>query len=129
MTIMVAVPDSVEGRRALEVAVDEALLRSTDLVVVNLALHPLDTSAVPAQLTFRVVERVEDLDATELVLETLAAQEQEGPVELLVIGMKRRSPVGKAVLGSLSQRLLLDAPVAVLAVKTESVPRNPVPAG
>lgn len=127
MTIMVAVPDSVEGRRALEVAVDEALLRATDLVVVNLALHPLDTSAVPAQLTFRVVERVEDLDATELVLETLAAQER--PVELLVIGMKRRSPVGKAVLGSVSQRLLLDAPVAVLAVKTGSVPRSPVAAG
>jgi nucleotide-binding universal stress UspA family protein len=127
MTIMVAVPDSVEGRRALEVAVDEALLRATDLVVVNLALHPLDTSAVPAGLTVRVVERVEDLDATELVLETLAAQ--EGPVELLVIGMKRRSPVGKAVLGSISQRLLLDAPVAVLAVKTGAVPRSPVPAG
>jgi nucleotide-binding universal stress UspA family protein len=129
MTIMVAVPDSVEGRRALEVAVAEARLRSTDLVVVNLALHPLDTSVVPAELAFRVVERVEDLDATELVLETLARQQQEGPVELLVIGMKRRSPVGKAVLGSLSQRLLLDAPVAVLAVKTGSVPRSPVPAG
>ena len=129
MTIMVAVPDSVEGGRALEVAVGEALLRSTDLVIVNLALQPLDTSAVPADLAFRVVERVEDLDATELVLETLARQEQEGPVELLVIGMRRRSAVGKAVLGSVSQRLLLDAPVAVLAVKTGSVRRSPVPAG
>jgi nucleotide-binding universal stress UspA family protein len=84
---------------------------------------------VPAQLAVRVVERVEDLDATELVLETLARQEQEGPVELLVIGMKRRSPVGKAVLGSVSQRLLLDAPVAVLAVKSESAPHGPVLAG
>ena len=128
MTIMVAVPDSVEGRRALEAAVDEAVLRSTDLVVVNLALHPLDTSVVPDELPFRVVERVEDLDATELVLETLARQEQEHPVDLLVIGMKRRSPVGKAVLGSLSQRLLLDAPVAVLAVKTRSAVRVPAAA-
>jgi nucleotide-binding universal stress UspA family protein len=50
-------------------------------------------------------------------------------VELLVIGMKRRSPVGKAVLGSISQRLLLDAPVAVLAVKTGAATRSPVPAG
>jgi len=31
--------------------------------------------------------------------------------------MKRRSPIGKALLGSLSQRLLLEADVPVLAVK------------
>ena len=38
-------------------------------------------------------------------------------VSRLVIGIKRRTPVGKAVLGSVSQRLLLDSPVPVVAVK------------
>ena len=39
-------------------------------------------------------------------------------VSRLIIGLKRRTPVGKAVLGSISQRLLLNSPVPVLAVKT-----------
>ncbi|WP_344994490.1 universal stress protein, partial [Tsukamurella soli] len=37
----------------------------------------------------------------------------------LVIGVKRRSPLGKAVLGSVSQRLLLHSPIPVLAVKLD----------
>lgn len=31
--------------------------------------------------------------------------------------MRRRSPVGKALIGSISQRILLERPVPVLAVK------------
>ena len=38
-------------------------------------------------------------------------------ISRLVIGIKRRTPVGKVVFGSISQRLLLEAPVPVLAVK------------
>jgi nucleotide-binding universal stress UspA family protein len=34
----------------------------------------------------------------------------------LVIGLMRRTPVGKALLGRLSQQLLLRSPVSVLAV-------------
>ena len=52
-------------------------------------------------------------------------------VSRLVIGLKRRTPVGKAVLGSISQRLLLNSPVPVLAVKTsedeDSAPEQPRP--
>jgi nucleotide-binding universal stress UspA family protein len=36
-----------------------------------------------------------------------------------VIGIERRSPVGKALLGSVSQRLLLEALVPILAVKLD----------
>ncbi|MBD5831450.1 universal stress protein, partial [Janibacter melonis] len=41
---------------------------------------------------------------------------RESVAELVVSGLRRRTPVGKLVLGSVSQRILLDATVPVLAV-------------
>ena len=38
--------------------------------------------------------------------------------DLLVIGARRRSPMGKAFLGSVTQNLILDADVPVLVVKS-----------
>ncbi|MCF7549866.1 universal stress protein [Pseudonocardia sp. WMMC193] len=115
MTVMVAVPDSPEGRTALSAAIDEARRRATDLVVLNLALGPLDLVGMPTDLTITVKERTGYADLADCVLAAL--DEHADAVDVLVIGMKRRSPIGKALLGSLSQRLLLEAEVPVLAVK------------
>jgi nucleotide-binding universal stress UspA family protein len=46
----------------------------------------------------------------------LDAAEQAG-ADLLVVGIRHRTPVGKLILGSVAQRLILDAPCPVLAVK------------
>ena len=43
--------------------------------------------------------------------------ELAGDAELLVIGARRRSPVGKFLLGSVTQTIILDAPIPVLVVK------------
>jgi len=40
-------------------------------------------------------------------------------VRYLVVGGRKRSPVGKAVFGSTSQRILLEATVPVVSVRTE----------
>lgn len=37
--------------------------------------------------------------------------------DLIIIGLRRRSPLGKVLLGSNAQDILLDAPCPVLAVK------------
>jgi nucleotide-binding universal stress UspA family protein len=114
MSIVVAVPDSAEGARALTAAAAEAELLGADLVVVNLGLRPLDTSAY-GEVT--VVNRSgrDDHDQAEVVLDQVA----ERKASRLVICLKRRTPVGKALLGSVSQQLLLRSPVPVLAVKLD----------
>ncbi len=117
MTVLAAVPGGAEGEAALAAAAAEAALLDTALVVLNLSLTALDAAAVPAGAT--VVERSGpgDRDPADAVLDEIA---DRGDVDRLVIGMRRRSPVGKALLGSVSQRLLLDSPVPVLAVKAQA---------
>jgi len=51
--------------------------------------------------------------------ENLLAIAEEVDAELIVIGLRRRTPVGKLILGSNAQRILLDAQCPVLAVKAE----------
>ena len=115
MSVLVAVPDSPEGVVALAAGLAEADLLHTDLIIMNLGLKPLDTSSIPTGTQVKVIERAGrgDRDPAEAVLDEIKVHE----VDRLVIGVKRRSPVGKAVLGSISQQLLLESPVPVVAVK------------
>ena len=115
MSVLVAVSESPEGVAALTAGVAEAQLLDTDLVVVNLSVSKVDVSTVPSGVDVEVVYRHggADRDPVEVVLDEI----RDRGVQRLVIGLKRRSPVGKALLGSISQRLLIDAPVPVLAVK------------
>ena len=48
--------------------------------------------------------------------DVLQAAADEG-ADLIVVGLRRRSPVGKLLLGSTAQEILLGANCAVLAVK------------
>lgn len=88
----------------------------TDLVVLNLGLSKINPTGLPTDIDTTVVERSGpgDHDPADVVLDYLSAHPA---VSRLVIGIKRRTPVGKAVFGSVSQRLLLESPVPVLAVK------------
>ena len=59
-------------------------------------------------------------DGLELVeaAEDLVSVAESHDAELIVIGLRRRTPVGKLILGSNAQRILLDASCPVLAVKS-----------
>lgn len=116
MTVMVAVSDSEEASCALNVGVQEALKSSTSLVVINLTLGDIDLSDMPEGIVSEVVSRQTRADR-DPVDTALTALGHRPDVERLVIAVARRSPAGKFLLGSISQRLILEAEVPVLCVK------------
>lgn len=120
MSVCVAVTDSAEGRAALTAAAQEAVLLAVPLVAVNLTGADLDTGALSSGalgpgLSVEVIDprRPSSLDEIEQVLQVL---EDRPEITRLVVGVRKRTPVGKAVLGSIAQRLILEARVPVLSV-------------
>lgn len=127
MSVVVGYVATPEGRAALRRAAAETVLRETSLVVVSSSRREADAPDVTLDLT----EVEHDLAAAGLRYEVrrfapsgepaddlISAAEELG-ADLIVIGLRRRSPVGKLILGSNAQRILLDAPCPVLAVKAE----------
>ena len=133
MTIVVGYVATKEGRAALDRAVAEAKLRTQPLVVINSDRGGSGFTGEQAAEQEQALQGVKDqmaaagieVDVRGLVrgkepAEDLIAVAEETDAELIVIGLRRRTPVGKLILGSNAQRVLLDAPCPVLAVKAES---------
>jgi nucleotide-binding universal stress UspA family protein len=132
MAIVVGYVPRAEGRAALRRAAEEARLRSTRLIVVNSARggvgfdddDSLDHERELAEVRARLDEEGIENEVRQLVrghdpAEDLIAVAGEVGADFIVIGLRRRTPVGKLILGSNAQRILLDAPCPVLAVKAE----------
>jgi nucleotide-binding universal stress UspA family protein len=128
VTVLVGYVPNSYGEAALSAAVAEAVRRQERLLVVNMSRDDVLADAHRAgddQLD-RVrrdlgelgieseVRRVEEgSDASDALLEVAA----ELDASVLVIGLRHRTPVGKLLLGSNAQRILLEAGCPVLAVK------------
>jgi nucleotide-binding universal stress UspA family protein len=118
---------TAEGRAALSAAIDEATRRSARLVVMVHATRGADPDAIEAAVEearasleqTEVAHEVRHVERGNDVAEDLVLLAEEISAQLIVIGLRRRSPVGKLILGSNAQRILLDAPCPVLAVKPE----------
>ena len=120
MSVCVAVTDSKEGQVALEAAANEAVQLNASLLAVNLTGSELDTSAITPELSCEVVvpSSPSSLDEVEQVLQVIKNRPE---ITRLVVGVRNRSAVGKAVLGSIPQRLILEATVPVLSVKISTL--------
>lgn len=131
-TVVVGYVPKPEGEAALAAGISEATLRGARLIVVNshrggqefdgarARAADDDMAAIRKTLADSGVEH----DVRQLVrgfepAEDLISIAEANEAELLVIGLRRRSPVGKLILGSNAQRVLLDAPCPVLAVKAQ----------
>ena len=79
-------------------------------------VHDIEERLANCGVEFELTQPV-GVDAAE---ELLKAMERDD-AELLVIGIRHRNPVGKLLLGSVSQQLLLECPKPVLAVKPEQL--------
>lgn len=122
-TVVVGYVPKPEGEAALATAIEEARLRGAELIVVNSYrerpgeaepdLTPVRQRLDETGLTYDVRQLVRGFEAAE----DLVSVAESTDADLIVIGLRRRTPVGKLILGSNAQRVLLDAHCPVLAVK------------
>lgn len=128
MTILVAYVSRPEGHAALDTAIEMSKERKEPLLVVNAGpggQHE-DASLAPAY----EIQQIEGLLASQGVkgevkqfvrgknaVEEINDLVERGNISLLVIGLRRRSAVGKLILGSVAQEILMTVSCPVLCVK------------
>lgn len=132
MPVVVGYIPTPEGRAALTAAEDEARRRHTALVVVHSSRGGADENAHDVLAVRNDLEAIRQrlagdniaVDVRDLALgrepvDDLLAVAGEVQADVIVIGLRRRSAVGKLILGSHSQQILLSADCPVLAVKSD----------
>lgn len=124
MSIVVGFVATAEGRAALDEAIDQAGQHREQLVVV-VSLRTEVTAEQEAEILAALGEATTlagvDHEVRVLrggdVADDLLDAAQDVAARLLVLGLRRRSRVGKLILGANAQRVLFDAPCPVLTVK------------
>jgi nucleotide-binding universal stress UspA family protein len=133
MTVAVAHQvSSTTSTTALQVAAQEASLRGTDLAVLHV-VESLDLDVGEAYrrgLSEEIEQALHDVGATAVAWRLHLGVGEENPAakvlelanevdaSILIIGARRRSPVGKFLLGSVTQTLILEADMPVIVVKS-----------
>ena len=130
MTILVAYAPRPEGRAALEKGIEIANRRNERLLVVNAIsggnqndpslAGAVDISAVEKRLVSAGVEGtfkqfVRGKDAVAEIVELA----DNPDVTLVIVGLRKRTPMGKLIMGSVSRDILLSVSCPVLAVKSQ----------
>jgi nucleotide-binding universal stress UspA family protein len=130
MSVIVGYLSSPRGQKALELGISEAKLRNTNLVVVHSLygagqdedeemiasdrdLSALEDSLADSGVPFSVHNFVRGNDPAQDLIQ--AAEDLDG--ELIVIGLRKRTPAGKFLLGSNAHDILMSAPCPVLTIR------------
>ncbi|UNX53713.1 universal stress protein [Georgenia sp. TF02-10] len=134
MSVVIAHAPTPEGAAALEHGIEEARRHGWPVAVVSRGPHRHqdpddaadaggggDLAAVERRLAESGVEHsvqrlTGDYDFAERVLDAAATH----AATLIVIGIRRRTPIGKLLLASSAQRILLEARCPVTAVKAQN---------
>lgn len=129
MTILVAYVPRPEGRAAVEKGIELAKAGGEKLLVINAGagVGPLQGSSIAdatdtENLEARLRSSGADAEFRQYVRGNTPAEEvldiaEAENASLIVLGLRKRSPVGKLIMGSVAQTILLQATCPVLAVK------------
>lgn len=128
MTIVVGYVPTPEGEAALDLALSQARLAGAPVVVVNTSRGDrlVDERYALGEQVDRIERRLADAGVEHVLVHGVRGREaheelldaaREHRADLIVIGLRRRTPVGKLILGSTAQRVLLESHCPVLAVK------------
>ena len=128
MSIIVGYVPTPEGEAALERAILEARKDNTLLVVINSSRGdaPVDKRYAQEDAITNIGDRLRNEGIEHQILQPVRGNEAANEVlraadeyraDLIVIGLRRRTPVGKLIMGSTSQQILLEADCPILAVK------------
>lgn len=140
MSVVIGYSPSPQGEAALRAGLREARLLRVPVLVASHPYHHSDEGVTTASsgeveeaLTAAAAAGGEPIpDQVEIlsgqgrdVGEFLLEVSQRPGVRLLVIGLRRKSPIGKLNLGASARRVVLSSPCPVLAVKDDPpVPRE-----
>ena len=128
MTVVLGYVKTDEGRAALATALD-LLQEGERLVVINKSepddlggefSEEQEADAFHDRLAEQGVDaEVLTLTAADEPADVIVSQAIASRARLVVIGMRRRSPVGKMLLGSTAQAVLFNAPCPVVTARAQ----------
>ena len=126
--ILLAYVPSATSEAAFDFAVEEAERRDASLLVLASERAP-DPRKARGVTDHRPLQ--ERLEETGLGFELRTVPKRDDPaddildavehddVDLVILGIRKRTPIGKILLGSTSQRVAIESPVPVVMVKPE----------
>lgn len=137
MTIVVGYSPSGQGRAALRAAVRYAARSAEGLAIASHQYHDPERGMTAAsESEVRAEVALSDLDCGDITVhssperdigEFLLSVVDEVHASLVVIGLRRKPPIGKLNLGASARRVVLGAPCPVLAVKDDSASGATIP--